>query len=421
MLIVWTYFVRKVDGSYSKMLIHFHKVQLNVSEFQMYSKPPKGLIEKKSLQLEDAEVLWHLLNTQPNLELPDRSKWLTFAFGLLGGLDFGQQSNLLRDRPVRVQVYTHRTSLAYFCETLQLGFEEHSLSNQWTPDDVRDFVDMAEFVFLVNRQGVWRIQSSVQEDPRPHSRQKLNERRRKQDVGPESTELAGWWARNQVGKVWYETAFSPKRSDRLLIIEGLQEKSIQEILQLILAEQCAHFINSTGVEAQTILWQHHIRRPSLRKSWQNILMDSEQYYWASLQLYHEIRSDGDVAFREKYIQFLLMCAEYLECLDLKSLAIEFRTSQRYWQSLSTLLLDQSSKMLANVPNEDWMDLKQMSENAARFSAEEFEANEGMRLQLMDDYVAKIAHAETRFFLTLSEILSGLAIGTALMRERLTVD
>ena len=65
------------------------------------------------------------------------------------------------------------------------------------------------------------------------------------------------------------------------------------------------------------------------------------YYWASVQLYHEIHSEADVAFREKYIQFLLQCAEYLHCPDLKSMSLDFRRSQRYWKQLGSVLLDEA--------------------------------------------------------------------------------
>ena len=83
----------------------------------MSTKPPKGIQSKKYVLPEESEVLWHLLNGFSEIAEVSVDQWNTFSFGLLGGVDVAQQSNLLRDRPVRIQVQTHRASFEHFCQT----------------------------------------------------------------------------------------------------------------------------------------------------------------------------------------------------------------------------------------------------------------------------------------------------------------
>ena len=127
-----------------------------------------------------------------------------------------------------------------------------------------------------------------------------------------------------------ELSFRPKRGDRPWLIENVSARSIQEIIHLVLSEQCAHFINSIGVEAQVKTPLNHIRRPSLRKSWHSILSEMTDYYWASVQ--HTTKSmQKRMLLLKVHIQFLLQCAEYSHCPDLKAMALDFRRSQRYWK------------------------------------------------------------------------------------------
>ena len=361
----------------------------------MSTKPPKGIEQKKCVQSEESEALWHLLNGVSSLNLEASPSWDTLAFGLLGGVDISQQSNLLRDRPVRIQVQTHRASFAHFCQTLQLGFEEYVLNNQWTPDSVDSLLELTDNVFYINRKGVWKL--SFSEDGET------------------------WWAQNRTGKVWNREGFRPKRGERLWLVENVSDRSMEDIIHLALAEQCAHFINATGIDIQVQNWMHHIRRPSLRKSWHSILSDSQDYYWASVQLYHEIHAEADVAFRERYIQFLLQCAEYLHCPNLKTMALDFRKSKRYWHQLSTVLLEESSEMLKCIPTLDWMNMDTVFEHASTFVTEEFTANLDARLSLMEDSVERIVSSERHFFVMVSELLSGLTRGRLAVQQLVVQD
>ena len=67
-------------------------------------------------------------------------------------------------------------------KTLQLGFEEYTLSNQWTEDDVVPLLDMTENVFYKSCG----------------SMEVVSDRRR-----------SSWWARNRLGKSWNGAAFKP--------------------------------------------------------------------------------------------------------------------------------------------------------------------------------------------------------------------
>jgi hypothetical protein len=350
---------------------------------------------------EEGEVLWHLLSGLPDTEVGSRQRgestvawnpeeWNTLAFGLLGGVDIGQHTNLLRDRPVRIQVQTHRASFPLFCQTLQLGFEEYALNNQWEEADLLPLLEITENAFLLNRSGVWKL--SISEDGET------------------------WWATSRLGKSWNSKAFSPKRGDRLWLIEDLNASSIQEVIHLVLSEQCAHFINSTGVESHVQNWVNHIRRPSLRKSWDSVLSDEADYYWAAVQLYNEIHVDSDVAFRERYIQFLVQCADYLHCPDLKSMALDFRRSQRYWKQLGSVLIDDGSPSLRDIPNVHWIDSVTVFKNAKVFVAEDFDRNIEARLGLMESAVQRIVASEKNFFVMVSEILAGLALGRTLVQS-----
>jgi len=356
----------------------------------MSTKPPKGIQPKKLVLPEEAEVLWHLLSGVPEISSTSFEAWDVLTFGLLGGVDVAQHSNLLRDRPVRIQVQTHRASFERFCQTLQIGFEEYSLTNQWTETEVLSLLDMTENVFYINKSGVWRLSQSEDGET--------------------------WWAQNRLGKSWNATGFKPRRGDRLWLIEDLSSRNIQEVIHLVLSEQCAHFMNSVGVETQVQTWINHIRRPSLRKSWHSILEEMTDYYWASVQLYNEIHAESDVAFREKYIQFLLQCAEYLHCPDLKSMALDFRRSQRYWKQLGSVLLDEASPQLRDVPTVDWMDTGRVFSNASKFAEEDFDKNIESRLALMESALERIVAAERRFFVVVSEVLSGLVRGRTLVQQ-----
>ncbi len=356
----------------------------------MCSKPPKGIQPKNVVDVDSAEILWHLLSNLEGVGIESTKNWETLAFGLLGGVDIAQQSNLLRDRPVRVQIQTHRASFAHFCQTMQLGFHEYALNNQWTANEVANVLELTEHVFYINRRGVWKLGRMEEDQP--------------------------WWAENRIGKRWHQDTFSPKRGEKLWLVEDISSKSIKSIIHLVLAEQCAHFINSTGIEVQVQNWINHIRRPSLRKSWQSILSTQSEYFWAAAQVYHEIHASNDIAFRERYIQFLLLCADHLQCPELKSMTLDFRKSQRYWQQLSTVLLAESSVMLKLIPELDWMDMEAMFESAEKFESEQPVQNIEGRLSLMEDSIQRIVESEQRFFVMMSELLSGLARGRMLVEQ-----
>ena len=210
--------------------------------------------------------------------------------------------------------------------------------------------------------------------------------------------------RDWLGKQWHADEFSPKRGERLIMMESV-DSTFSEVLHLVLSEQAAHFLNATGIQEQLITWNHHLRRPSLRKSWPSILEDGGNYYWAALQVHHEIIAYSDVAFRELYIQFILLVADVLDSDTIKSKALLLRKSITQWQRLSTLLLDESSETLSQVPTLDWMNFELVESMSQNFQEEDEIANVDLRLQVFDDSLQKIVDIERTFFTTVVEILS----------------
>lgn len=344
----------------------------------MAAKPPKGIESKVPVNPLDEELLWHMLQDLSGFSTVEHSQWHTWAFGLMGGVDIAQQSSLLRGRPVRLQIQTHRASIQQFCKTLQIGYEEVSINNQMTSDDIWTYLEIAPTLYYRTRKSVRKIVWDQENDV--------------------------WWMQDWLGKQWHADEFSPKRGERLILMESI-DLTFLEVLHLVLSEQAAHFLNATGIQEQLITWNHHLRRPSLRKSWPSILEDTSNYYWAALQVHHEIKTDSDVAFRELYIQFILLAAEIIGSDTIKGKALLLRKSITQWQRLSTLLLDESSETLSQIPTLDWTDFERVESMVHHFHEEEEIGNVALRLQVFDDTLQKIVEIERTFFSTVVDILS----------------
>lgn len=344
----------------------------------MAAKPPKGIESKVPVNPLDAELLWHMLQDTSGFSTVEHNQWYSWAFGLMGGIDIAQQSSLLRGRPVRLQIQTHRASIEQFCKTLQIGYEEILMSNQTTSDDILTYLEIAPTLYYRTRKSVRKIVWDEDNDQ--------------------------WWMQDWLGKQWHADEFSPKRGERLILMESV-DVTFSEVLHLVLSEQSAHFLNAVGIQEQLITWNHHLRRPSLRKSWPSILEDERNYYWAALQVHHEIVAHSDVAFRELYIQFILLVADILDSDTIKSKALLFRKSITQWQRLSTLLLDESSETLSQVPTLDWMNFELVESMSQKFLEEDEIANVALRLQVFDDSLQKIVEIERSFFTVVVDILS----------------
>ena len=98
------------------------------------------------------------------------------------------------------------------------------------------------------------------------------------------------------------------------------------------------------------------------------------------------------------------------------MALDFRRSQRYWKQLGSVLLDDGSPQLRDVPMVDWMDSNLVFKNAEEFAEEAFDKNLESRLALMESSVQRIVAAERRFFVMVSEVLSGLVRGRTLVQQ-----
>ena len=361
----------------------------------MASKPPKGIEAKTPFLEGHAEIVWHLLQTIQGFDTVEHEHWKDLAFGLLGGIDIAHNSNLLKDRPARIQIQVHRTSIQQFCRTLQLGFELYPLTKDTSANDIQCLLDIVPNLFLKTRFGIWKIFS------------------------PEGDE--DWWATNLTGKTWHQGSFTSKKGDQLFAIEDVSSLNIQEVLHLSLSEHTAHFINASGVQSQLKWWTQHLRRVSLRKSWSSILTGAPNYYWSALQVYREINVESDVAYRELYIHFLLRAADLLNCETMKGLAIKFRQSTEKWQRLSTLLLDGESTALSKIPELDWLDFEEVEKWAIEFSKESKIENIPLRLQVFETTLNKMFEIEKNFFIELSGTLSGLVFGSNWASENIPLD
>ena len=98
------------------------------------------------------------------------------------------------------------------------------------------------------------------------------------------------------------------------------------------------------------------------------------------------------------------------------MALDFRRSQRYWKQLGSVLLDDGSPHLRDVPVVDWMDSKVVFKNAKpslqmRISTRIWILD----LALMESSVQRIV-ARRGFFVMVSEVLSGLVRGRTLVQQ-----
>ena len=349
----------------------------------MTAKPPKGIETKLPTNPLEAELLWHILQEVPEFRGVEHGNWHIWAFGLLGGIDIAQSSSLLKDRPIRLEIHTHRASIQQFCKTLQMGYHEVTINNQTTADDIDHYLSVAPNLYYRTRQSVRKIFWD--------------------------SDKKVWWMQDWLGRQWYADEFSPKRGERLILMEEITS-SFSEVLHLVLSEQAAHFLNATGVQEQMTTWQHHLRRPSLRKSWPSIVQDPCNYFWAALQIHHEIVTERDIAFRELYIQFILLSSERLESDAMRRQALLFRRSIQHWQRLSTLFLEDSSEALSMIPELDWGDFSSVSQIASDFINEESVDKIELRLQVFDTSLKKIVDIERMFFTSIVDVLSNRVRG-----------
>ena len=192
-----------VSQNMTEIMIVFYKldqyleisIQRILSESPMAAKPPKGIESKVPINPLDAELLWHMLQDITGFSTIEHNQWHTWAFGLRGGIDIAQQRSLLRGRPVRVQIQTHRTSIQQFCKTLQIGHEEISINNQTTSEDILSYLEIAPTLYYRTRKSVRKI------------------------VWDSENET--WWMRDWLGKQWHADEFSPKRGERLIMMESV--------------------------------------------------------------------------------------------------------------------------------------------------------------------------------------------------------
>ena len=322
------------------------------------------------------------LNDNPKLMLQlldylhPMEDWKALQFGILGGLDIDYQCNLLRSRPIRLQILTSRIDLHYLATVLQLPYFATPCSddeNNWT-EALRLGEEFSD-VFILSEHEVFHIQSEhiiriSKKDSQPihHSNWKWSE-----DMS-------------------------------IYAIEGLREMSSMEIILLCLAEQVAYFQNATGVERKVQNWINHIRRKSLRKSWPELLKKKKNYFWMTQQLYSGILDGSDIGSREKYVEFLRVLSQKFEIPELAQIALGFRRSIQYWTVLAMALLDGSSAGIAAIssPHEE-------EGNLALFLADEKDLDIEFRLEIIENSLQGILDTERRTFAKIGSILQQIQL------------
>lgn len=321
---------------------------------------------------------------------PREPQMQTLAFGILGGLDIGQQSHLLRSKPLKLILHTERTSWEHFSNYTQIQHQCIDLTEDWDAQWIAKLLVTAPNVFLVGSTDVWSVQVASK-------------------ASSDNTNL--WIARNVRGDTWTDADFSSVFSTidlhngQILIIGDIKDISLEEILKLALSEHCAYFSNSAGVESKVQNWLNHIRRPSLRKSWPILLSERKKYFWMAVQMFSQIYQSQDVAHREKYIQFLRHASEKIAIPELREIAVLFHSSMELWQLLGACLLDDESAVLQGIAKNSSEILQRETDSLLReFLLEKQPIDVDARLQLLADSVERILYCEQQAFRDISVVL-----------------
>ena len=329
---------------------------------------------------------------------PDAKEWEYLSFGLLGGLDIGQQSHLLRKHPLKLQIHTFRHNFQDLCHLLNIPYQELPIAADWKSEDIQNILKKVQNVFWVQGNQVWRLQGH----------------------------FTGWCGQALDGRIQNSSQFHFDDSQRLILLGDFHQMPMKSVLKLVLAEQCAYYSNSTGVEMAVNNWLNLIRRPSLRKSWPSLLSVPRHYFWMAVHLYSQIHLENDVAYRERYVQFLRVASEYLEVPKLQEIALLFRKSISIWQVLGSVLLDSSSKALSQIskPHPKALDSKKTTntdhtetimemesiyelwvhDQLALFLTESIDLDIESRLFVIEDCLKKILQAEQEAFQQIAIVL-----------------
>ena len=332
------------------------------------------------------------LNDNPKLMLQlleylhPMEDWKALQFGILGGLDIDYQCNLLRSRPIRLQILTSRIDFNYLATVLQLPYFGMSCSddeNNWA-ETIRLQEEFSD-VFILSEDEVFHVQSEhiirvSKKDSKPihHSNWKWSE------------EMS------------------------IYAIEGLREMSSLDIILLCLAEQVAYFQNATGVERKVQNWINHIRRKSLRKSWPELLKKKKHYFWMTQQLYSGILDGSDIGSRERYVEFLRILSQKFEIPELAQIALGFRRSIQYWTVLAMVLLDGSIAGIAKISSSYEQD-----ENLSLFLVDEKDLDIEFRLEIIENSLQEILDTERETFAKIGSILQQIQLEQVYI-EKLTI-
>lgn len=318
--------------------------------------------------------------------LHPQENWQNIKFGILGGLDADYQCNLLRSRPIRLQIQTNRVDFYYLSRVLQVPY--YSISCGLTHDNWQEVQNLQEDfsdVFIFTEKDIFEVQdgyviniSQKNSSPIHHT---------------------NW--------LWTENM-------SLYAVEGLRFLTPKEIILLCLAEQVAYFQNANGVERNVQNWINHIRRKSLRKSWPELLKKRKHYFWMTQQLYSGIIRSSDVANREKYVEFLRVIAQKFDIPELANIALGFRRSIQSWTVLAMALLDGSAAGIAEISSEH-----ELEGNLSLFLKDGKELDVTFRLEVIEAALQEILKIERETFIKISRVLQRIQLEQIYI-EKMTV-
>ena len=313
---------------------------------------------------------------------PGQTGWTDLAFGIFGGIDIGHQCTASRSLPLRLTVDTERASLRQFCTDLQTSLLVLDGNNVST---VREHLILAmnsfpKTAFLVNDDLFVCLDSKAKEVSSLSA-----------DSSPRPIHLV----------------VQPQKSVQIIGLGESFPVSKPELILLALASSIAHYQNRTGVELQVQRWCNRLRRPSVRKSWPRLLQNKDNYFWLAVQLYRQILSNGDVAYRERYITFLRTAAEELNQPELSRIALQFRSSAEQWRRLAVALIIDGSSSL--ITAQQAVDLDPLLRS---FVAENHELDIALRLDLIEKTIRRILSIEKEAFSAIREVIAPLSLSIA---------
>ena len=313
---------------------------------------------------------------------PGHARWDDLAFGIFGGIDIGHQCSASRSLPLRLTIDTERASLRQFCCDLQMSVLELEGSNL---PNIREHLILAMNSFpktavLIDEDLFVCLDSKAEE------------------LCPLST--------NSEARPLQSVVDGHKPVYILGLGESFPVKR-QELILLSLASSIAHYQNRSGVEQQVQKWFNRLRRPSVRKSWPRLLQNKEDYFWMAVQLYRQVLSDGDVAYRERYITFLRAAAEELNQPELSRIALQFRSSAEQWRRLAVALIIDGSSSL--ITAQTAIDLDPLLHS---FCSEPHEFDIELRLDLIEKTIRRILAIEKKAFSDIREVIAPLSLSIA---------